>query len=128
MKRLLEWLMPGPPQKFSRCKLGQAPVSQRVRPKAVTKDEHVDESSFCWFGTDNADSSVFDTGSLRIGKSEEGSALAHKTLEPINDPPCGGEEDCGFDPYNSGRFKSEVRSAASTHCGQFRRCTIFATR
>ena len=109
MKRLIEWLMPNPSTRLAPCKADRAPVSARVRLKAETKDEHVDESSFGWFGTGNADSSVFDTGSLKIEKSEEGNAVSHKTLELDDDSPSSGEDDTGFDPYNSGRFKSKVK-------------------
>lgn len=109
MKRLIEWLMPNPPQQLAPCKADQAPVSVRVRPKAEAKDEHVDESSFGLFGTDNADSSVFDTGSLKIEKAEKENSVSHRTPELVDDSPCNGEDDTGFDPYNSGRFKSKVK-------------------
>ncbi len=89
--------------------MDQTTVSARVWPKAATKDEHIDESSSGWFGTDQSDSSVFDTGSLRIEKSEQKNTVSHKTLELINDSPCGGEEETSFDPYNTGRFQSKVR-------------------
>lgn len=109
MKHFLEWLLPNPTHQSVVLIAVQAPVSARVRLKAATKDEHIDESSFGWFGTGNADSSVFDTGSLKIEKSQKENAVSHKTLELINDSPSNGEHDTGFDPYNSGRFKSRVK-------------------
>ncbi len=109
MKRLIEWLMPNPPQRLAPCNADQAPVSVRVRLTAETKDEHVDEPPFGWFGTDNADSSVFDTGSLKIKKSEKENAVSHRRLELVGDSPCNSGDDTGFEPYNSGRFKSKVK-------------------
>jgi len=60
---------------------------------------------FGWFGDDQADSSIFNTGSLITKESEtkvseDAPDSAHTALRDA-------ENDDGFDPYNSGRFNTK---------------------
>ncbi len=107
MKRLKEWQMPETDQKFADRKADQTSVGVRPRPKPESKDEHVDESSIGWSGTDTAESSIFDTGSLRVEKTLEGKTGSHTKFKLVGDSTRGGEEDDGIDPYNTGRFESK---------------------
>ncbi len=105
MKFFRKWLKPDPKQQSAANEAEQAPVSAKVR--SETDGGHSDDSSFRWFGNDQADSSVFDTGSLKIEKSKDRNAVSHKTPDLEGDSSCNAEEDTGFDPYNTGRFDTK---------------------
>ena len=95
-------LMPDPQQHSVPNEAERAPVGARAR--SVNQGKHSDDFSFSWFGTDNADSSIFDNGSLIIDKSENGDTVSHKTLDLEGDSLHSAEEDIGVDPYNTGCF------------------------
>ena len=82
----------------------RAPVGASVRSVEETEGEYSNDSPFSWFGTGQADSSVFDTGSLFIDKSQDGDTVSHKTLGLESDSLRSTGEDMGVDPYNTGRF------------------------
>ncbi len=103
MKRFIDWLKPDPKQQSAANEAEQAPVSLRVR----SEDEHSDDSSFSCSWAEQTDSSIFDTGSLKVEKSEDKNAESHKTLTLEGDSLCSAEEDIGIDPYNSGRFDTK---------------------
>ena len=105
MKFLRKWQKPNPKQQSSANESEQAPVS--VRARSETDGEHSDDSSFHCSWADQADSSVFDTGSLKIEKSEDQNAVSRKTPDLDGDLSCNAEEDTGFDPYNTGRFDTK---------------------
>ncbi len=105
MKRVIEWLRRDTQQRSAANEAEQAPVGVRVR--SETEGKYSDDSSFNWFGIDQADSSIFDTGNLIIEKSEDKNAVSHKALELEGDSLCSAEEDTGVDPYNTGRFDTE---------------------
>jgi len=107
MKFLRKWLKPNPKQQSSANESEQAPVSVRARSEEETEGEHSDDSSFHCSWADQADSSVFDTGSLRIEKSEGKNAVSQKPPDLEGDSSCNVEEDTGFDPYNTGRFDTK---------------------
>ena len=107
MKRLIKWLRRDKSQQSIAGKEDQVDVGIRVRPEQKKEDEYSDDSSFNWFETGQADSSIFDTGSLATEKSEDENAVPHKALELEGDSLCSGEEDNGVDPYNTGRFGTE---------------------
>ena len=65
------------------------------------------DSSFGWFGDDQADSSIFDTGSLNISKSETNAS--EKAVDSGHASLRDAENDEGFDPYNSGRFNTKTK-------------------
>ena len=105
MKRFIDWLKPDPKQQSPANEAEQAPVSVRVR--SESEGEHSDDSSFSCAWAERTDSSIFDTGSLNIEKSEDRNAVSHKTLTLEGDSLCSAEEDIGVDPYNSGRFDTK---------------------
>ena len=105
MKFFRKWLKPDPKQQSTVNESEQAPVSVRVR--SESEGEHSDDSSFSCSWEEQADSSVFDTGSLKIEKSEDKNAVSYKTLDIEGDSSCNAEEDTGFDPYNTGRFDTK---------------------
>ena len=104
MQRIIKWL---------RRKTRQQPIASEVdqrvkaRLEQEKEGEHSDDSSFSWFGIDQADSSIFDTGSLNIEKSEDKNAVSDKMLDLEGDSSCSAEEDIGVDPYNTGRFDTK---------------------
>jgi len=104
MKRFIDWLKPHSQQHSAANEAEQAPVGIRVRSEKETEGEHNDDSSCGWSWTDQADSSIFDTGSLIAEKSEDKNAVSHKTLDPEGDLLCSAGEDMGVDPYNTGSF------------------------
>ncbi len=105
MKFLRKWLKPDPKQQSSANESEQAPDS--VRARSETDGEHSDDSSISWFGNDQADSSVFDTGRLKIEKSKDRNAVSHKMPDLEGDSLSDAEEDTGFDPYNTARFDTK---------------------
>ena len=90
MKRFIDWLKS---------------ASQQQSAANKSEDEHSDDSSFSWTEIDQADSSIFDTGSLVIEKSDGGRSAKDQTPDTTSSTP--GLSDKGFDPYNSGRFDTE---------------------
>jgi len=105
MKRLIKWLRRDTQQQSAAKEAEQPPVGVRVR--SETEDNYSDDSSFSWAWTDQADSSIFDTGNLIIEKSENKDAVPQKTLTLEGDLLCDAEESMGIDPYNTGRFDIE---------------------
>ncbi len=105
MKFLRKWQKPNPKQQSSANESEQAPVSVRVR--SESEGEHNDDSSFSCSWADQADSSVFDTGSLKIEKSKDRNAVTHKTPDLEGDSLSNAQEDTGFDPYNTGCFDTK---------------------
>ena len=89
MKRFINWLTSD---------------SRKQSAANEAEGEHSDNYSFSWTEIDQADSSIFDTRSLYIEKSEDKNAVSHMTPDLEGDSLCGAEEDMGFDPYDSGRF------------------------
>ncbi len=89
MKRFIDWLKS---------------ASQQQSAGNKTEDEHGDDSSFSWTDIDQADSSIFDTGSLVIEKSEDRNAVSQKMLSPQGGSSRSVEEGIGVDPYNTGSF------------------------
>jgi hypothetical protein len=90
MKRFIHWLKQ---------------ISQRRSAVDKSMGEGDPDRPFGWFGDDQADSSIFITGSLTTKKSEtkasdEAPGSGYTTL-------CDAENDEDFDPYNSGRFNSK---------------------
>ncbi len=97
MKRFIDWLKPDSQQQSAANSAERAPVSVRLGTKS-----HDSTFSLSW--TNQADSSIFDTGSLRIEKSEDRNSISHGTLGLEGDSLCSAEEDTGFDPYDTGRL------------------------
>ncbi len=104
---LRKWLKPDPKQKSPADKAEQVPGSARVRSDEETEGKHRDDSSFNGSGIDQADSSIFDTGRLKIEKSADRNAVSHKTSDRGGASSCDADEDTGFDPYNTGRFDTK---------------------
>jgi len=104
MKRIIRWLRrdKSQPSESDHHDVG-------VGLKQKTEGEYGDDSSFYLSWTDKADSSIFDTGSLNIEKSEDRNAESHKTPNLEGDSLCAAEENTGFDPYNTGRFDTEKK-------------------
>ena len=105
MKRFIDWLKSISKQQSAANEAEQAPV--RVRVKSESEGEYSDDSSFSCAWAEQTDSSIFDTGSLNIEKSEDENAESHNTLTLEGDSLCSAEEDIGIDPYNSGRFDTK---------------------
>ncbi len=105
MKRFIDWLKSGPKQQSAANEAVQAPV--RVRVKSESEGEYSDDSSFSCAWAEQTDSSIFDTGSLNIEKSEDKSAVSYKTLTLEGDSLSSTEKNIGIDPYNSGRFDTK---------------------
>jgi hypothetical protein len=105
LKRIFKWLRRDPPQQTIASEADQGDVG--VRPDQTTDGEHSDDSSLSCSWADQADSSIFDTGSLNIEKSEDKNAVSHETPDLEGDLLCGAEQDTGVDPYNTGRFDTK---------------------
>ncbi len=105
MKFFRKWLKPDPTQQSTVNGSEQAPVSVRVR--SESEGEQNDDSSFSWPWADQADSSVFDTGSLKIEKSKDRNAVSHKTPDLEGGSLSNAQEDTSFDPYNTARFDTK---------------------
>ncbi len=103
MKRFIDWLKSISKRQSAANEAEQAPVGARLEEEG----EHSDDSSFHCSWTDQADSSVFDTGSLKIEKSEGKNPVSHKTPDLEGDSLSKAEEDTDFDPYNTGRFDTK---------------------
>jgi hypothetical protein len=84
MKRFMDWLKSG-----------------------KTEGEHSDVSPSSPIDIDQADSSIFDTGSLNIEKSEDRNAVSQKMLSPQGGSSRSAEEGIGVDPYNTGSFDAK---------------------
>ena len=100
MKRFINWLKSDSQRQSAAKDAEQAPVGVR---------SENDDSSFSWTEIDQADSSIFDTGSLNIEKSEDQNAPTNKTPDLEGDSLCSAEKDVGVDPYNTGRFDTEKK-------------------
>ena len=90
MKRFIDWLKQ---------------ISQRRSAADKAMGEGNTDTPFGWFGDDQADSSIFNTGSLNTKKTEtkfpdDAPGPGHTSLRDA-------EHDEGFDPYNSGRFNTK---------------------
>ncbi len=107
MIRFIKWLRRNRAQQSAASRAEQAPVSVRVRSEEETEGAHRDDSAFSWSWADQADSSIFDTGSLITEKSEDKNDVSHQTPDLEGDSLPGTEEDVGVDPYNTGRFDTE---------------------
>ena len=92
MKRFIDWLKPN---------------SQRISAADKSKGEGDTDTQFGWFGDDQADSSIFDSGSLNISKSE--TEASDKGVDVGQTLFRDAENDEGFDPYNSGRFNAKTK-------------------
>ena len=99
-----KWLKPGPKQQSAANDAELPPVDETVSPEPETDREHSGDSSFSWFGNDQADSSIFDTGSLDTKKLANEVTLSPEAPPAERDSASGVEEDVGVDPYNTGRF------------------------
>ncbi len=105
MKFFRKWLKPDPKQQSAANEAEQAPVSVGVN--SESEGEHSDDSSFSCSWADEADSSVFDTGSLKIEKSENKNPVSHKPPDLEGDSSCDAEENTGINPYNTGHFDTK---------------------
>jgi len=102
MKRIIRWLRR---DKSQPSETGQHDVDVGLKQK--TEGEHSDNSSIYLSWPEQADSSIFNTGSLNIEKSEDRNAVSHKTPDLDGDSLSAAEEDTGIDPYNTGRFDTK---------------------
>ncbi len=112
MKRFFKWLKRDTPQQTTASKADQGDVDAEVRPDQTAEDENSAESSFTGSVLDQADSSIFDTGSLVIEKSEDTESeiddehtvhVATLALEEELWP----DDETGVDPYNTGSFDTK---------------------
>ncbi len=112
MKRFFKWLKRDTPQQSIAGEADQGTVDADVTPDQITEDENSAESSFTGFGADQADSSIFGTGSSIIEKSEDAESeiddehtghIATLNLEKELWP----DDEAGVDPYNTGGFDTE---------------------
>jgi hypothetical protein len=87
MKRFINWLKSG---------------SQKQPAANKTEGEHSDDSSLSRTEIDQADSSIFDTGSLTIEKSDAVSPAKNQSPDTTS-------SDNGVDPYNTGSFDTEKK-------------------
>ena len=102
MKRIIRWLRR---DKSRPSETDQHDVGVELKQK--TEGEHSVDSSFYLSWTEQADSSIFNTGSLNIEKSEDRNSVYHKTPNLEGDSLCDAEENTGLDPYNKGRFDTK---------------------
>ncbi len=107
MKFLRKWLKRDPKQQSAANDAECPPVCVGVPPEGETEGEYRDDSSFRWFGFDQADSSIFDSDPLTTEELEDKDAVSHKTLDLEGDSLCDAEENTGVDPYNTGRFDTK---------------------
>jgi len=80
-------------------------ASQQQSAGNKTEDEHGDDSSFSWTDIDQADSSIFDTGSLVIEKPDIGRPAKNQTPDATTSARA--LSDNGVDPYNTGSFDAK---------------------
>ena len=113
MNRFFKWLRRDTPQQSTASEADQGDAGADVRPDQITEDENSAESSFTGSVLDQADSSIFDTGSSIIENSEDAKSesdnentvgVSTLNLEKELWPD---DEDIGVDPYNTGRFDNE---------------------
>ena len=90
MKRFIDWLKQ---------------ISQRRSAADKSTGEGNADKPFGWFGDDQADSSIFNTGSLNTRKPE--TKVSDDAPDPRHTALHDAENDDGFDPYNSGRFNTK---------------------
>jgi hypothetical protein len=112
MKRFLKWLRRDTRQQSIASEADQDDVDADIRPDQATEDENSAESSLTGSVLDQADSSIFDSGSSIIEKSKDAKSEIddeHKVhietlaLEEELLP----DDEAGVDPYNTGSFDSE---------------------
>ena len=107
MKFIRKWLKLDPEQQSTVNESEQAPVGAEVR--SESESDHSDDSSFGRSWEDQADSSVFDTGNLKIGTVGDKNTVSRKAPDLEADSSANAEEDTGFDPYNTGRFDTKSK-------------------
>ncbi len=112
MKRFLKWLRRDTPQQSIASEADRGDVGADVRPNQKTEDENSAESSSTWFGIDQADSSIFGTGSLDIEKSEDAKSESDNEntvgVSTLNlEEELWPDDEAGVDPYNTGSFDTE---------------------
>jgi len=107
MNFIRKWLKLDPKQQSTVNESEQAPVGAEVR--SESEADRSDDSSFGRSWEDQADSSVFDTGNLKIGTVGDKNTASRKAPHPEADSPGDAEEDTGFDPYNTGRFDTKSK-------------------
>jgi len=105
MKRVIRWLRRDTPQHSITGEVDQRDIG--VRPNQKTEGEHSDDSSISWTEIDQADSSIFDTGSLKIEKSEDGNTVSQNMPSPEGSSSRSAEEGIGVDPYNTSSFDTK---------------------
>ena len=96
MKRFIDWLRLDKRQQTIAGDEDQGDV----KPEQKTEGERSDDSSFSCSWADQTDSSIFDTGSLTIEKSDAASPAKNQSPDTTN-------SDNGVDPYNTGSFDTE---------------------
>jgi hypothetical protein len=113
MNRIFNWLRRDTPQQSIASEADQDDVGADVRLDLTKEDENSAESSLTGFGTDQADSSILDTGNLIIEKSEDTESkiddenTAHIATVNLEEELWPEEEDIGVDPYNTGSIDTE---------------------
>ena len=109
MKLFSKWLKPGPKHQSASNDAELAPLDATVSAEERTDREHSGDSSFSWFGNDQADSSIFDTGSLDTKIFANKVAVSAKVPAAERESLSTDEEDVGVDPYNTGRFTTNKK-------------------
>lgn len=94
MKHFIDWLKPN---------------SRQQTAVDFAEGEYNTDYSYGWIGNDQADSSIFNSGRRTAKKPADKNSVPPKTLSIEGNSLCIEEEDEGFDPYNSGRFKTEKK-------------------
>ena len=106
MKRFTDWLKSDSLQQSAAIDARRASVGARFRSDKETKGDYGIACTVSWVGKDQADSSIFGTGSLNFERNKATATAPHSTTDQACDLSCDTEDGMGFDPYNSGRFIS----------------------
>ncbi len=108
MKRFCKWLRRDTPQQSTASEADQSDV----KTDQTIEDGNSAESSFTGSVLDQADSSIFDTGSLDIEKSEDAKSESDNEntvgVSTLNlEKELWPDDETGVDPYNTGSFDTK---------------------
>ncbi len=109
MKGFINWLRRKTAQQSITSEADQRDVGVKVRPNQKKDDEYSDVSSYNWEATDRVESSGSRPDMPKPNQCDHENTVPQTTLNLEDGPSYGTEEDVGVDPYNTGRYDTEIR-------------------